>query len=351
VRPAVLIAASPAQERGRWSWVAAITLATILLYFSLRGVDWTRVWQDIAGAGWRFLAGAGGVLCLGLAVRSLRWRLLLNAEAHCSVGEVFAATVAGYLGNNFLPARAGELVRTLVICGRSPLSKTYVLTTALSERLVDAITLVLWSSVILLEIGRKPQWMEDLSRATAIAAAVGAVALAILPNTERLWRKLLHRLPLPSAVRERLLRITGQALLGVRAFHNPGRFLGFAGLTVVIWLLDASGTMIAARAFGMRLSFPVAMLLVTGLGLGSALPSTPGYVGIYQFVAVTVLTPFGVNRDTAVAFILAVQALQYVVLLALGLPALYWIQAAAGGLAGLWPFPGLSQPKRASLKD
>src|SRR5437867_3321207 len=196
-----------APRRVRWSWIQAMALAAILLYFSLRGVDWARVWQEIAGAQWRFLAGGGGFMCLGLLLRSLRWRLLLNAKAHCSVIEVFCATVVGYLGNNFLPARAGELVRTLIISGRSPLSKTYVLTTALSERLVDAIALVLWSSVILLEIGRKPLWMEEISRTAAIAAAVGAVALAILPHTERLCRRLINRIRMPPGVRELLLKM------------------------------------------------------------------------------------------------------------------------------------------------
>ena len=50
------------------------------------------------------------------------------------------------------------------------------------------------------------------------------------------------------------------------------------------------------------------------LGLGSALPSTPGYVGVYQFVAVTVLTPFGFTRTDAIAYILVAQALMYVVI-------------------------------------
>ena len=53
---------------------------------------------------------------------------------------------------------------------------------------------------------------------------------------------------------------------------------------------------------------------MTGMGLGSALPSTPGYVGIYQFVAVTVLTPFGFSRTDAIAYILVAQALGYVVI-------------------------------------
>jgi uncharacterized membrane protein YbhN (UPF0104 family) len=299
-------------KRGRaWPWVLSVPLAAVLLYLSLRGVDWNGVRQTVAGARWGFLAAGCGCSCLSFFLRALRWRILLNAEERLSVGTVFSATMAGYLGNSFLPARAGELVRTLAISARSSLSKTYVLTTALSERLMDAIALVLWSSLLLLGDGAKPRWIVDLSRTTALAAAVGALAIALLPHMEGLWR---NRLP----------RFAGQVLLGVRAFHNAGRFLGFAVLTVAIWMTDAFGAMLGAYGLHLHFSFTVAMLLITGMGLGSALPSTPGYVGIYQFVAVTVLTPFGISRDAALAYILVAQASAYVVTLALGLPSLYW---------------------------
>jgi uncharacterized membrane protein YbhN (UPF0104 family) len=293
----------------------SVPLAAVLLYLSLRGVDWKGVWRTIAGARWGFLAAGCGCSCFSFFMRSLRWRILLNAEARLSVGTVFSATMAGYLGNTFLPARAGELVRTLAIGARSSLSKTYILTTALSERLMDAIALVLWSSLILLGTEAKPRWMVDLSRTTALVAGAGALAIALLPHMEGLCR---NRLP----------RFAGQVLLGVRAFHNLGRLLGFTALTVAIWMTDAFGVMLGAYGLHLHFSFTVAMLLLTGLGLGSALPSTPGYVGIYQFVAVTVLTPFGIGRDAALAYILVAQASAYVVTLALGLPSLYWATAS-----------------------
>ncbi len=103
-------------------------------------------------------------------------------------------------------------------------------------------------------------------------------------------------------------------LRGIRAFHDLRRLAGFCGLTVLIWSLDAWGTVIAGAALGLAIALPVAFLLIAGLGLASALPSTPGYVGIYQFVAVTVLTPFGFSRTDAIAFILVAQALMYVVI-------------------------------------
>jgi uncharacterized membrane protein YbhN (UPF0104 family) len=316
--------------RGRlWSWILAVPLAAFLLYFSLRGVDWRAVWRIIAGAHWKLLAAAGLFTCLSSFLRSLRWRILLNAEASLSVGLVFCATMAGYLGNAFLPARAGELVRTMVISGRSTLSKTYVLTTALSERLMDVVALVLWASLILLGVHSKPGWLGEVARTMAVAGGMGAAAIAVLPHTGELCPNLLRRLPLPPKLRDRLVELTGQVLLGMRAFHHVGRFLGFAALTVIIWLSDAAGTMVAARALGLAVSFPMAMLLLTGLGLSSALPSTPGYVGIYQFVAVTVLVPLGISKPGALAFILLIQVYGYLAVLLLGLPCLYILRARA----------------------
>lgn len=303
-------------------------LAGVLLYLSVRGVDWRRVGRTIAAAEWRYLAAAVTITSSSYFLRSLRWRILLNAETWFSVGTVFWANMAGYLGNNFLPARAGEVIRSFLISNRSPLSKTYVLTTALGERLMDVIALVLWSSLVLLGMNPKPRWMEDLSRTMAIVAGAGAVTILLLPHSGGLLENVLRRIPLPGGIRSRLLRLAEQILLGLRAFHDWGRLTGFVFLTVVIWMSDAFGAMAGARAVGVHISFRVALLLLTGLGLGSALPSTPGYVGIYQFVAVTVLTPFGIARDSALAYILVSQALGYLVVLAFGLPGLYKLQAA-----------------------
>jgi uncharacterized membrane protein YbhN (UPF0104 family) len=314
----------PNGQRRFWSWILAVPLAGFLLYWSLRGVDWKTVWSTIAGAHWSFLVAAMLFTCLSFFMRSFRWRILLNAEENLPIGQVFCATMAGYMGNAFLPARAGELVRTMVVSGRSSLSKTYVLTTALSERLMDAVALVLWASMILLGVNPKPGWMSGVARTMAIAAAGGAVAIAVLPHTGGLCQNMLRRLPLPHALRDRLIGLAEQVLLGMRAFHNTGRFLGFAAMTVLIWVSDALGTMVASRALDLGLSFSAAMLLITGLGLSSALPSTPGYVGIYQFVAVTILVPMGIAKSAALAFILVVQAYGYFVTLLLGLPCL-WI--------------------------
>ena len=221
---------SPRLRRAIWSWIVPTLLAALLLYYSLRGVQWGRVWTTIAGAHWQWLAAAGLITCLSSFLRSLRWRVLLSAAQYFDVLTVFWATMAGYLGNQFLPARAGELIRTFIISSRSSLSRTYVLTTALSERMMDAIALVLWSSVVLLGVHPKPAWLEQLSRTLAVAAGAGLLAVIIIPHTGNLCESVIRRLPLPARVHDKLVHFTQQILMGLKSFHDVRRFLTFAGV-------------------------------------------------------------------------------------------------------------------------
>ena len=132
--------------------VVALALAAVLLYYSLRGINWGEVWTLIAGVRKEYL----GLMCVlsssALFLRAYRWRILLSSAGKVSVSTAFWATSIGYFGNNFLPARAGELARTMMISSRAGLASAYVLTTALLERMVDALALVVISALVLLTL-------------------------------------------------------------------------------------------------------------------------------------------------------------------------------------------------------
>jgi uncharacterized protein (TIRG00374 family) len=300
----------------------SIALAMVLLYYSLRGIEWRTVGSLLGRADLSWVA----LYCLGssaaLFLRAYRWRILLQAAGEVSVSTAFWATAAGYFGNNFLPARAGEVVRTMMISSRSNLSKTYVLTTALSERMADAIALVTISSLVLLTLPAQAGWLAHAAKPFALVGFGGVLAIAVLPWLEPAIHRLIGALPVSVGIREKVSDLIGHVVHGIRSFHEPKRIAGFLCLTCVIWCIDAAGAMFIGHALGLTLTVALAFLLIAGLGLGSALPSTPGYVGIYQFVAVKILTP-AISKTDAIAYILLLQAASYVVI-------------TSWGLAGLW---------------
>jgi uncharacterized protein (TIRG00374 family) len=263
---------------------------------------------------------------VAMVLRSLRWRVLLSAEKKVAPLTVFWATMAGYLGNNFLPARAGEVIRSVALGSKAGMSKSWVFATALTERLLDVVALVLFSLAAVFSMGRSSEWLVRAWKVMGVVGVAGIIALFAVPRFEGLFRRILGRVPGPARFRERLLGILAQFLSGMRAFANPSRGLAFVGMTVLIWLCDAVGTMIGTRAFALSLTLPIAVMLLAGLGFSSAIPSTPGYVGVYQFVAVAVLVPFGFPRSGVLAYIIVAQALGYVIITVWGLLGLWRLQ-------------------------
>lgn len=303
---------------GRMWVVAGVAIAAVLLWLSLRGIEWRQVGSLLAHASPGWLTFATLLAVVSLFLRAVRWRVLLNAEGNVSVMTAFWATNAGYFGNNFLPARGGELVRTFAISANSNLTPAFVLATALSERIADAIALVVAGSAVLLTLPIEAGWLAGAIRAFAVAGLAGAAAIAVLPLLGGRLTVLVNRLPVRGEWRSKVGIALGHALTGMRTFHDARRLAAFSVLTVVVWFLDAVGTAAVATALALSMTLKVAFLLLAALGLASALPSTPGFVGIYQFVAVTVLAPFGVSRNDALAFILLTQAARYLVIGVLG---------------------------------
>lgn len=320
--------------RGRWSLVVAVLLAAVLLYLAFRGVNWREFSATVRLARPEYLALAA---CMGSAsffVRGLRWHVLLSADRSLPRLTVFWATMTGYLGNSFLPARAGEVVRSALVGRRAGLSTSFALATALTERMLDVIALVLIGVAAILALPGLPDWLTSAVRVMTAVGLVGLLVVLVATHLENLLKRILLWLPLPASWRVPLVGILEQFLMGMRAFQQPIRSMGFVVFSAVIWLTDALTTTVVARALSLTLTLPQGFLLLVALGLSSAAPSTPGYVGIYQFVAVTLLPPFGFSRSEALAYIIVVQAITYIVV-------------TVWGLLGLWRLGVLGLPRRA----
>jgi uncharacterized protein (TIRG00374 family) len=315
----------------RRSMAVALVLAAVLLYFAFRGVDWGELLQQLQSAHPQIVALAFVAYTCSYLCRGLRWSVLLRAGGWIPIPTAFWGTTVGYLGNSFLPGRAGEVIRSAMVSRASNLDVGFVLATALTERVLDAAALVVIGLAALAVSQELPQAMLDAVRVMAIVGAVGLAGLLLAPRFETFLHAILSRLPFVGTRRAKLLDLASRFLLGLRSIQDPGRALRFVGLTVVIWTLDASAITLVAKALDLPFELKLGFLMVAALGLSSAAPSTPGFVGVYQIVAVTVLAPFGIGQSQALAWVILLQGLTYVIVVVYGLP-------------GLWRL-SLNQPK------
>ncbi len=298
----------------------AVLLAGALLYLALRDISWQELWQTLQNVRLEYIGLGFLANSLALGARSMRWGVLVSARKRTGLLSMFWAAAAGYMGNTFLPARAGELLRSLMLGKEASINASFVLATALTERLMDVIALVLIGAAVISTVSMAlPLWLFSAIRWMALAGFLALGFFLLAPRMEKWLLKLLGLLHLPEKWQGRLSGWVSQFLMGARALVHPGRAAAFVLLTAVVWAVDAAGVVIFSHGMGLTVGFDQALLLLVALGLSSALPSTPGYVGIYQYVAVTVLPAFGWSPSQAVAYILAGQAVNIITISTWGL--------------------------------
>lgn len=306
--------------------IISVILAALFLYLALRNLDWQIFFVTLKNAQYAYLPIVLLWSSTSFLIRALRLRILLTSEKPLPISNVFWANMAGYLGNNILPARAGELVRAAYLARQNNISASYALAVGLVERLMDLIALIVLGSYALSSTGIVSPVFQNALKGVSVLGLIGLLVIFILPHFGQLIGRLILVFPiLKETYKIKLDHFLQQFLGGLKSLHSITRVMQFTGLTTLIWLMDAAGTVFLAYILKIPLLLQQAFVLLAALGLSSAIPSTPGYVGVYQFVAVTTLAPFGISQADALAFILTSQMLGYLII---G----FW------GLLSLWQF-------------
>jgi glycosyltransferase 2 family protein len=297
----------------------AVLLAAGLLYLALRDISWQEMLNAVSHTRIEFVILYFILGSCSVFMRGLRWGVLLSAQKKIKPLTMFWATSIGYLGNTILPARAGEVIRSLMLGSRENISKSYVFATAITERILDVIILVLLGVFCIPAIGTMPPGMDSAMRVMGILGVVAVIILFLAPRFSNLITRFMTWLPVPEKIKHPLTGFLNEFLLGAQAFLNPGRAAGFAGYSAILWFLDATGAIMMSYALNFHFNYPQAFVLLMAMGLSSAIPSTPGYVGIYQYVAVMLLPLYGISRSEALTYILVMQLVNISIILVWGL--------------------------------
>ena len=300
--------------------VLGLAVSAALIVYLFSHADLRAIGARLADTHWGFLAVSVALSLGSLWARSRRWRYLFPPGAQPS--GLFNAVMIGYMANNLLPLRAGEVVRAYVVTRRGQRFWTTV-TTMVVERVLDglAIGLLLASLFLLIPVPRELEWaaLVFLSLDLALIAFLGVFALAPA-RCNRLARVLTGGRPSLAARLERLLDTLDRGLAGVRA---PRHVLPMLGWSCAIWIAQVASIWAGFHAARLDLPLVAAWTTLAFLGLGVSLPSSPGFVGVIQAAVVTALRLFSVPYDDALSFSLLFHVSQFVPVTVWGLVLLF----------------------------
>lgn len=304
-----------------WSWVVGAVISVAALVVVFWGLRPPELLASLQAGHYLFVLPAAAMLCLGLMARAKSWHTLLDTRV--SYWRAFQALNEGYLLNNVLPFRLGEVGRAYLVSRGPGLSGSRALSSVVVERLID---LLLSVSVLLISLpfALSAAWARDAARASVVLV-VGLylgffVLLAQRTLVLRLARWSLDHLPRPHAMR---WAVRAESFMdGLEALRDGRRLLGAMFWSAVAWLTYGLQVYFLLRVFFPAPSLEVIGLLLGVTAIGAAVPSSPGAVGVFEASAVAALLAFDYPRPPALSFAVTLHLLVLTVTCVLGAAAL-----------------------------
>ncbi len=311
-----------------WKSALGILLSGLLLWWTLRDVSLTEVWAVLRQSNMLlFVVGTAVSTCI-FPLRARRWRSILEPVAGViPFAPLWRSTAIGMMMNNVFPLRAGEFARAFSLTREVPrVAVTTALGSLAVDRIFDAIVLLSLMFLAVLDpafpegvriVGRTiPQFAAGgvvfviallavcyfaVLQPAQLLALVGLVARTILPKFE-----------------STLVRIVGNGVGGLAVLKDSRRFLAVLLWAMAHWLVHALALYICFRAVGISVPFSAALFLQGILGIGVAIPSSPGFFGVFETVAVIGLGVYGVPKDVAISWALAYHILSFIPITVMG---------------------------------
>ena len=273
----------------------AVSAAAVILIG--QAIDFEQVRIALVRAGWGSFAAIALLVTIDVAARTMRWRALLRPLKRIPAVVVGAHSLVGYLANNALPARLGEVARSYTLGTREGISKATVVGTVVVERLLDVAVLSLMGlgAIALTPAGGIVRVGITAGIALAGVGAVIAVGAASPSVRHYLSERLQpHRLRSLAAVTVRL----GPGLAVVRSRRAVSQAVAWSAGA---WLVTAVAFALAGSSVGIDLSPAQVVLFVVATNLVTVIPAGPAYVGTFELAAISVGAGIGIPPAAALA--------------------------------------------------
>lgn len=253
--------------------------------------------------------------------RTIRWKIMLRRVRPVAPRRLFTYIVIGYMANNLLPARLGEVVRAYVTGKEEKMSRSSAFASVLLERLFDGITIVMVLLALMFVSGLNAPWLNNAALVSSLlflSALAAFLLLAFQKDRALRWAGFVLGF-LPRRIGERLLYILDRFLPGLALLREPKDFLVSISMSFVVWACEASVYFIYLKAFDIDAPASAVLLALVMVNLSSLIPSSPGFVGVFQWACVESLRLFSVPGGDALAWSVAVHSTQLLPTTLLGL--------------------------------
>ena len=289
--------------------IAGFIISILLLYLSLKDIKFQAILMTFKKADYRFVLLPLIFIFVSATLCAFKWSKIAGSGVRFR--ETFVALVIGLFVNNVLPARLGEVARGYVLSKKKGLSFTYSFSTVLVDRFFDLIGLL----ILLFLFFPKHRLPLKVSQGIYILVAFLIICIIIMfiMSRENVANTLAGRLvkierPFLSRVAKRIVEIQEN----LKRIHSPINFIYFICIAFLQWLSMSTALYFAMLTLDIPIKFVYVPFVCALLNMGISIPSSPGYLGIYQFLLVYLLAIFNVPKYEGFAVSMLFHASWYI---------------------------------------
>ncbi len=302
-------------------------LSAIALWLVLKEVSFDELVNSFQKMDLTYLFLALVVVAINLFSRAFRWQLVLRPIREINLIACFRLTSIGYLVNNLLPFRMGDVAKGTLL-KRYNFSMVEGVATVFLERVLDTVLLILLFCGLLMAVDLSIDLPTEIKNAGMLVGIVTFSMLFFLflfvRHKNFFENKLLILLKrFPSKIVDLGNSLLEKVNTGFVSLKHPGLFCYVFIVSTGIWLVDALVPFFFLKAFGIGLDYKDALVLLILIAISSIVPTAPGMVGVFQYVCVLYLTDLlNIERSVSVSFSLAWNLFLYLFLTCIGILAL-----------------------------
>ncbi|MGA2193267.1 MAG: lysylphosphatidylglycerol synthase transmembrane domain-containing protein [Nitrospirota bacterium] len=312
-------------------WIG-IAVSVGLLAYIISRIDFARLWETVKSVDPYYLAAAVVLNLAFFIIRAKRWQYLLApVKPKIPLMSLFSATIIGFMANNVLPARLGEIVRAYVIGRREDIPKSSAFATIVVERLFDTLSVLFLLIIVLLYL---PDWLSRGSMGGAIRKAgyislgvyvIGVAFLVYLVRHPETLPRILRRITglVSEKYAARAARAAEKFIKGLEVAKQPRLLFFILFYSALHWGLLWVPIFLLFKAFGLPYGPYISNYFLVVTCFSVAVPSTPGFIGTYEAAAVGSLVILGLSMNEALGFALVSHAVNYISVTLLGFFFLY----------------------------
>ncbi len=307
-------------------WIG-VAVSLLFLGLLLRSVDWRLVLDEVRRANVALLLAAVVVEFGALWVRGWRWRIVLDSTVRITTTNAVSLLLIGYAANNLLPMRAGDVVRAQLLHQQHGTSRLAGLGTVVVEKIFDGIILALFLALTLAASGVGNTAVRLLAGVMGAGFVVLGIVIALLALWPAFTNLMIAMLGvLPAGVRPKARALLGSFLQGLSSLRGVGPWAGVLATTTASWLLEAAMYALVGMAFGLQVPLAAYLAVCGAANLAIVVPSSAGGVGPWEYFArIVIVDTFGAPLAAGTAYVLVLHVLLLAPVVVAGL-GLLWRQ-------------------------